>query len=114
MDENSLDLRCVLRTRSKLWTAAEGSDLSSHETVRHLVNVLAGFVQPAKEVGEPGRIGVQRVGGTPTRCQIYKECLNLSGRLAIRTHHRQAKFDETHAAVARDGQLRMVRGEALD
>src|SRR5262245_3679844 len=70
-------------TRPMPWSAAKGADVLPHYMTRHVVNLLAGVMQPPKEVGKADRIRVHRVGGTPTRLQVRQKLLDLGDRLAL-------------------------------
>ena len=62
---------------------AKGSDVVAHDSARHGVNLCAALVQPVKEMGEPGRVRTDRIGGPATVGQIDQEFLDLACRLSI-------------------------------
>src|SRR5262245_54067762 len=69
--------------RPLLRGTAKCSDVVAHDSARHGVNLCAAFVQPAKEMGEPGRVRTDRIGGPATVGQIDQEFLDLACWLSI-------------------------------
>src|SRR5581483_12296767 len=70
--------------RPVLRGAAKGSDVVAHGSARHGVNLCAALLQPAEEMGEPGRVRAEGIGGPATVGQIDQEFLDLACWLSIR------------------------------
>ena len=63
---------------------AKGANVVAHDSARHSVNLCAALVQPAEEMGKPGRVRADGIGGPATVGQIDQELLDLAYRLSIR------------------------------
>ena len=100
---DGLALGRLTSPRPVLWGTAKGSDVVAHDSARHGVNLCAALVQPAEEMGEPGRVRADGIGGPATVGQIDQEFLDLACWLSIRPQDAERGFILGHLFNKEDG-----------
>ena|ERR1019366_5481954 len=82
---------------------AKGSYVVAYDSARHSVNLCAALMQPAEEMGEPGRVRANGIGGPATVGQINQELLDLADRLFIMPQDAERGFILGHLFNNEDG-----------